>query len=1084
MKQFLFIVLCLFVSVGILHAQTRVTGKVTDSGTGDPLPFVTVFVKGTTLGAETDEKGSFSISVPSNATTLVFSLVGYTAVEMDINNRTVIDVVLTSEAISLDQVVVTAMGISREQRAVGYAAQEIKAEALTQTRQTDLNNALVGKVAGVRFWGASGSTFDAGRVVLRGASTLSNSGAGGSDPIYVLDGVITNVNAINMDDVESINVLKGAAATALYGSRGGNGAVIITSKTAPKDRSQFSISQTLTVENVKVGKNYQSQYGGGALYTHSREPIDGSISSGEFNTFNYNPAIHDSYLSVMDGMRYYDMGTDESWGPPLDGREYAPWYAWDPTHPKFGQTAQWTPQPEDNLKDLYKTGAMSTTNIAFARSAGKFSTRVSFTNVNRTGVIDNSSAVRRFFSVNTRFNATNRLSISLDYKYTYRKNHNAGTEGYSTLGNAQYTYAQWGARNVALKDLKDYRRPDGSFRSWNISSPVNYRTNAYHDSPWAIYEEINRDGISQWNVINGNVNYEIIKDKLSIGGTFNGNMRFNESTNKIPNGTTYGSPYTSGYFSLSQYNIMDTQIQGYLSYKDKFLNGKLDVSANLFGETRNYKYNLLEGVTSGGTMYNGYWNFGASLSTPPASNTLNEQKDNSFFGTASIGWDRTYYLEVSLRNDWTSTLPDSGNSYLYGGVSLAANLNNYLKNVQWLDFWKVRASMAQVGSTMSPYQVYEVYSSGTKYGGLAAMTVGTVEYNPNIKPTISTSWEVGTEFKFFKNRLWGDVNFYVKDSKDQIINLPVTPTSGYSTRKMNAGLIRNKGVEISLGGTPIRTKDFEWDLWGNLAFNKNELRELDKSNINLTRYQLDYYGLSSRLYLYAEVGKPLGTIMGSYFETDDNGNRIFDAYGRPVVNTATSAMKELGSIQPDATGGFGTSFSWKGLRLAVSFDFQIGGKVASVSNMYGEGSGILKSTVAVNDRGVNIREPLANGGGIKVEGVQRNTDGSYSPFNDYVSAYNYFKYKSRVWEDWIYDASYLSMREVSLNYKIPQSLVDKLNVGLSGANVSFILQNPWLIHSGVPNVDGSAIGNARYGYIEGGQTFSTRTMGFSINLTF
>ncbi|MDR1056776.1 MAG: SusC/RagA family TonB-linked outer membrane protein [Prevotellaceae bacterium] len=1071
MKQLSIIVLCLFVNIGVLHSQTRITGKVTDAETGEPLPFVSVSVKGTTTGTQTDESGNYSISLSNNTAVLSFSFVGYTTVEQSIDNRTIINVELRSEAESLDQVVVTAMGISRLDRALGYSAQEVKADKLTQTRQTDLNNALVGKVSGARFWTASAATFDAGRIILRGSTSLSTTGASGNEPIYIVDGVITNNNSVNMDDVESVNVLKGPAATALYGSRGGNGAVIITTKRAASGKGEVSFSQTLAFDVIDMQMKQQSLYGGGALG-----------ADGEFMTFNYNADVHAPYLSVMNGAKYYDMANDVSWGPRFDGRTYAPWYAWDPTHPKFGQMATWDAQPEDNLKELYKTGVTSTTNVAFSKSVNDLSIRTSFTNVHRTGLVENSDATRRYFSINADYKVNDRLKLTASYKYTYRRNHNAVAEGYGATGSATSTYTQWFNRNVKISDLKDYKKPDGTFRSWNILSPTNPSA-LYADSPWTIYNEIERISIDQWNVIAGTLKYDVLPDKLSVGAIFNGNMRYNYQERYAPEGLK--TP-TVGYYNHtdypSQYQLMDTQIQGFVSYEDKFFDNKLDVQASAYVEDRRYRYDATYAFTTGGLIYNGYMSTSASQGVAQGRTSRTSYRSQSVYGVASAGWDRTYYLEASLRNDWSSTLPDSNNSYLYGGLSSSVILSNYLKNVRWLDFWKLRASMAQLGGTMDPYQVYETYSMSTKYNGHPTQYMAVTELDPNIKPTISTSWEIGTEFKLFKNRLWGDVSYYVKNSKNQIINMTTAPTSGYSARKMNAGIIQDKGFEISIGVTPIRTKDFEWEVYANLAKNENKLKELDKNDPDTKEYQLYWFSFSSRLYLYGVVGEPMGLIRGGGFEKDNNGNRIYNANGIPVVNTA--AQYDLGSIQPDATGGFGTSFSWKGLRLSLGFDYQIGGQVASVTNMFGEGSGMLKSTVALNDRGVNIREDVSNGGGIKVTGVTKNADGTYSPYTGYADAQTYFEQKSLVWEDYVYDASYLKMRELSLSYAIPESLINKLNVGLTRASVSFIVQNPWLIHSSVPNMDASLIGGVTYGYIEGGNTFGTRTFGFTVNLTF
>lgn len=1077
MKYLSIIVLLMFASICALQAQTKITGKVTDATNGAGMPYVTVSVKGTTLGSNTDNSGNYSISVPGNNAVLVFSFVGYTTVEQEIGGRNVINVALQSEATSLGEVVVTAMGITKEKRALAYAAQEIKAADLTQVRQTDLNNALVGRVAGVRFWGASGATFDAGKVVLRGTTSLSS--ASGSEPIYVVDGVITNSNSLNMDDVESVNVLKGPAATALYGSRGGNGAIIITTKRGAKGKGQFEFSQTTGFEVVNLTAKYQSEYGGGTLG-----------ADGEMNIFKYDPAAHPSYLQVLDGAPYYDMANDVSWGPRLDGRSYAPFYAWDPTHPKFGQLSTWSPQPEDNVKDLFRVGVNNTTNIAFSKSVDNFSTRVSFTNVQRNGIAENSDATRRFFSISTTYDVNERMRISADYKYTYRKNHNAVSESYGGLGNAVYTFTQWFNRNVNINDLKDYKRPDGTFRSWNITSPTDL-TPAFHTNPFALFNEINRTSIDQWNVINTTLNYYIIKDKIAVGAIFNGNIRNSSYEEKVPmNITGELERYNSSDGDPTQSSLWDTQMQGYIAYTDNFLDEKLDVSARLFVEQRDYRYDRTWAFTRDGLIADDFFSTNGSVGLAGGITNRQLLKERSIFGTGSVSWDRTYYIDFSLRNDWSSTLPTKNNSYLYGGLSAAVILSSFTKDIDWLNFWKLRTSMAQVGSSMNPYQVDQTFVvSSRKYNGKTVMFMDSNLKDPNIKPTISTAWEVGTEFRLFTNRLYGDVNFYIKKSKNQIINLAVAPVSGFQTRKMNAGVIENKGYEITLGGSPIRTKDFEWEVYANWAQNTNKLLELDANDASTTQYRISYYGLSSYLYSFAEVGKPIGVIRGSAWDKDPNGNIVYrklnnNAVGDAVPLRLTSAQKELGNVQPTATGGFGSSFRWKGFVLSMAFDYQIGGKIASVTNMFGEGSGLLKSTVGNNDRGVAIRNPVADGGGIKISGVTRNADGGYDPFTGYMDPSYYFAYTSSIWEPYVYDAGYLKMRELSLNYTLPSSFIEKFNIGLSKASVAFIIQNPWLIYSGIPNVDASAIGNSYNNFIETGQAFSTRVFGFSVNLTF
>lgn len=1055
-----------FIGMQTIFAQTvTINGRVTDVADNAPLPGVSVRIKGSSVGVATDIDGKYTLPV-NRQDVLEFSFVGMETVEVPVGDKNVIDVQMKAVSLKMEEVVVTAQGMTRQQKALGYSVQNLKSEELMQTRQMDLNNALVGKVAGVRFWGSSGATFDAGKIVLRGTSSLN---AGGSEPIYVVDGVITSANSINMDDVESVNVLKGPAATALYGSRGGDGAIIIKTKGLKGQRMAINLSHTLAFEKVYLHGDYQNEYGGGNL---------GAMA--EMYTFKYDPSKHPAYLSVMDGAPYYDYASDVSWGPRMDGRMYAPWYAWDPTHPKFGQLARFSPPPKDNLEELFQTGMINTTNVSIAHSGKNYMSRVSFTNISRKGIMPNSDAARRFLSIKTNFKASERLNIALDYKYSYRRNHNNAQEGYGNTGNAFYTFTQWFHRNVDVRDLKDYKRPDGTFRSWNINSPTNLKP-TYHNNPFAIFYEENWQSVYQWNVFSADASYEILSN-LKAGIRVNGNLRNYNSYTAIPM-NLLGE--TSRY-STSQNSLIDMQIQGRVTWSDQFFANKLALDAAFFLENRNYRYESVGAFTRDGLIIDKFFNVSASSGLPGGENSKTRMKERSVYGTVTAGWDNTYYLDLSLRNDWSSTLPKDKNSYLYGGVSASVIASNWLKS-EWLSFWKLRASVAQVGKSTSAYNISEVYTT-TKYGQLTAMRHDDRMKDPNIKPTISTAYEIGTEFRLFKDRIWGDFNFYNRDAKNQIINIGLTPASGYSSRTINAGKIRNRGVELAIGGSVVKTKDWIWDLNFNIARNVNTLIELDG---NLKTYNWAWLSYSTRLYLVAEVGQPIGVIQGSVWEKDGQGNKILrkrsnegHPYGDYTLNTVNNAKEKLGNVQPDATGGFSTSLRYKNLAFGASFDYQIGGNVASVSNMFGEMAGLLETTVGKNDRGVDIRMPLEQNGGIKVEGVVKNPDGTYSPVSTHVAANYYFDKKGSIWEDYVYDASYLKLREISLTYTVPVSLLKRLGGGIKSASLSFVAQNPWLIYSGMPNVDVSEVGNAYNSYIEQGQVASTRSFGFTIDMTF
>ncbi|GAB6120669.1 SusC/RagA family TonB-linked outer membrane protein [Dysgonomonas termitidis] len=1070
-KRVVLVLSCLLLSIGFTVAQTtRISGTVVDSN-GEPVISASVVVKGTLTGTVTDPDGNFTLNVPDGSKTLVVSLIGMVTQEVAVAPNLKIE--LQTDTRDLDAVVVTAMGLSRKEKSLGYATQQVKSEDLVKVRQTDLNNALVGKVSGVRFLGGSGAKFDAGKIVLRGTNSLTN--AGGNEPIYVLDGVIANVNSLNMDDVESVNVLKGPAATALYGSRGGNGAIIITTKGNTGEKTEINVSHTLAFEKVYLHNKLQKEYGGGYYGADA-----------EMDVFEYDPAIHPKYLEKLNGLQYYDYADDASWGPKFDGREYAPWYAWDPTHPKFGQTEKW--ESRMNLADLFETGVSNTTNIALSKSGKDYMSRISFTNAQRDGVTPNSDAVRRFLAVKTQFKPLDRLTVSLDYKYTYRKNHNAAAEGYGGLGNALYSYQQWGQTNVDLKDLKDYKRPDGSFRSWNITSPDNL-TPQFHDNPFALFNEINKNDIYQWNVFNATATLDIIGN-LKAGLRVNGNIRNRNNETTVPmNILGEVSKYEQ-----EQSSVIDTQVQGFLTWNGSFLQNRLTVDAALFAEQRDYVYDITSAFTRDGLFLDKFFSTAASSGLPGGSTSRSKLKEQSIFGTGTLGWDNTYYLDFSLRNDWSSTLHPDKNNYLYGGLSGAAILSNLVKT-DWLSFWKLRASIAQVGSTIDPYNIYQTYKlkdgdgNLVKYGSLSNMWLDRNLKDPYIKPTISTSYEIGMDVRLFDSRLWADVNYYTKDSKDQIINVNTTPVSGYTSRKMNAGLIRNRGIELTIGGKPVQTKNWDWVVNANISKNKNTLEELVEGTDS---YQIYWMSWSTRIYSYAEVGKPIGVIRGSTWKKNDKGQIILSDRGNPnhalgqyAPLLEASAQEELGNIQPDFTGGFSTSLRYKDFSLGASFDFQIGGDIASATNMFGEGSGLLTSTVGLNDKGNPIRSSVADGGGVRVDGVVDRGNGNFEAVTAYVDANYYYQgRKSLIWEDYVYDASYLKLRELSLTYDVPGSFLRNTVKGIKKASLSFVAQNPWLIYSGAPNIDPSESGGATYNYIEGGQAASTRSFGFTVNLTF
>ena len=1071
MKRTKFFITCLLLAMttALFAQNVQVKGTVSDSF-GDPVTGAFVVVTGTTNGTSTGAEGEFVLNnVPRNAT-LTITFVGMKTAIVPVGSG-VVNVRLEDDVEQLEQVVVTAQGLTRKQKAIGYSAQAIKAEELTATHNSALGNALAGKVAGAQFWGSAGSTFSEGRIILRGPTSYSNQE--GSEPIYVVDGTITSAAAVNMEDVENLQILKGPSATALYGSRGANGAVIITTKKAQEGQSQVEFSQTTAAEVYYEHFKFQKLYGGGSYSQHA--------------TGLYNSGIDDpnDARTILDsdgnGAYIYDYGEDVNWGPRYDGSTpVRTALSWDPTSSHYGETQAWSYRL--NLRDLTRVAWNNTTNVAFTKSVKGMSTRIAFTNVDRPGIFYNSKAVRRSFSMSTQLQPTSWLKADVSYRYRYRQNKNAEQEGYSSNGNYICDFTQWGHTNVDIKEYKDYKRPDGSWRTWNIVGPDNIAAN-FHDNPYAVMENYNYTNTTQYHMVAGDV-YASLPLNFRLGVRINDAMTFQKYEEKDGSGSINFDPYFRTYQNQSN----DMTAQAYLTWSGQYAENRLSIEAAAFAETRRYDYWYLNSSTNGGLSVDGYYNLAASASTYSTNNSETHYKTRSFFGNATIGWDDLIYLDGSIRYDLDSRLPAHNNGYLYGGGSLSFMLSKLI-NASWLNFWKLRGSVAQVGSTISAYSVLPVYTVNTKLHGQTALYEPTTQVNQNILPTISTSFEVGTEFKMFDNRFSGDINLYLKNTKNDIINANVLPQSGYAYRKMNAGLVRNKGIEVMLSGSPVRTKNVEWFISANIAKNVNTLVELTEDQHEFTMYDNRFY-YSWRLR--SIEGMPVGVIeTASRWARNDEGKLILTklnpAAGKEVNNVGEvrptwepNVNKLVGNVQPDFTGGLHTSLRVKDFTLSASLDYVVGGQMVSWTNMWGSGSGLLDVTAAVNNRGVNVREPIQKGGGVFVEGV----DADGNPLSGYVDAAYYFQYKYQYDNDgWMYDRTYVKLREVALRYDFPRSVMSKVK-GVSRASIAFVATNPWLIYSACPNIDPSELGGASYNFLEGGQAVSTRSFGLSLNVTF
>jgi TonB-linked SusC/RagA family outer membrane protein len=1053
MRKILTLLTALALCAVMAHGQSRtVTGQIKDSK-GDPIPFATIKIKGTETGSAADANGNFSITAQQGAVLLI-SASGYTDAEAKVSATGAINVSLRN-AEAMQEVVVTAMGVTRQKRSIGYAAQQISSEKLSTTKMADLNTALAGKVAGVQIRSGSGAKFGSSSIRLRGVNTL-----GGGNPIYVLDGVITSASGINPDDVESLTVLKGPAATALYGQRGSEGAVVITSKKGKKNGIGVELNHTTTFERVYILPKYQNEYGGG--------------TSQEWSTFTFDPATMPANLSVLNGAKYYRYDVDESWGPKLDGTTYAPWYAWDPTDPEFGKQKPFVAQ-KNNVRDFFETGIANNTTVSLSKVTAESNTRFSFTNLTRTGVMPNSKQQKNWLVFTNSINLTNAFTLSTNVNYVYENLFNVPQEGYNTQTTGSFN--QWFHRDLEINKLKRYKRPDGTFTTWNITSPTNLATK-FWDNPYTeVYENISHNYVQR---LFGNA---IASYKLGHGFKVSAIVRGNFTNT---NGDARVASYTlnTESFSTSETKFRETNFLGTIDYENTF--GDFSVKGSVYGELMKQEQYNVTAATSGGFILRNVYNVSNSLNEKNATNFMSTRKVNSLYGYASVGYKNLLFVDVNLRNDISSSLPKDNNSYVYGGVATSFVFSELLHNKSILSFGKIRASIATTGTDIGAYNIFETYPLGTNYvkptGSntvtYSAQTVPNQRPNDRLEPTLSTSYEIGTELQFLGNRARMDFNYYFREAKGQIIPVAVPGSTGYTTRLINAGNIRNYGYELTLGGTPIRNKDWNWDIDFNLGINKNKVIQLadDVDNIqtaldgsNITFGFVGSPGVS----LNARVNQPYGMIIG-------NGI-VKNADGRPLINDdgyyVTKENMELGTILPDFTGGLASSLTYKNFYLGFSLDFQKGGRFISTSKMFTAGSGLGAETAGLNDKGKPKRDDVAAGGGVKLEGVNQTTGKENEVYVNTRDLYESQLFS--VWEKWMYDASYIKLRELSIGYNFPKSMYRKLPI--QDMRFSIIGQNLWLISSKIDGFDPSELEQS---WMEGGQLPGTRTIGFNLKLTF
>ncbi|MBX2923084.1 MAG: SusC/RagA family TonB-linked outer membrane protein [Chitinophagaceae bacterium] len=1031
----------------------------------------------------TNDAGEFEIPFVQPFRILVSS-VGFRDTSVMITSAaTFYTIVLHTDARreQLAEVTVVALGISKKTSAVGYSIAEVRGDAVQTAKEPNFVNALQGKLAGVQINTNTGSMGGATKVVIRGNKSIT----GNNNALFVIDGVFmgntTNptynqqiggggydygspIQDINPDDIEQVSVLKGAAATALYGSRGANGVVLITTKKG-SNKKGLGITYNLNVQkdDVYYLPKFQNRYGGGGANTSNVN----FVASG-FDTLwqSTNPALFKNAPTYNDPVKGgYDLlpqyGVDESWGPELTGLLIRPYYSFDENkgNPYFGVTTPWAPQP-NNIKDFYETGTTLTNSISVGGSNDKGSFRLAYSNLNQNFILPNSLLKRNNIGFNGNHRLGKRLNVvaSVNYSENFaRARPGTGFSGY----NPTQLFTMYGQRQLEMDMLAYYQFPDGSQVSWNRTSPTN-PTPLFATTPyWHQYKNFTTDNRKRLYGLAG-FDFKPV-DWINISAKVFLDQYTTLQQERV------ARDYTTGSYARTTIDHREMNYQ-LIASVNKDLSSKLSLDASAGGNIMQ----LNDGITGGsyaGLIVPGLYTLTNNIGRIGYVESMFQKRINSVFGNVTLGYNNTIFLDISGRNDWSSSLPKGNNSYFYPATSLSLIFSEWLKSVNWLSFGKVRASLAQIGSDTDPYRTYVAYNAPVLFGstGNSYILRNPALGNGALKPEISNEFEAGIELKLFNNRVGIDFTYYNRITKDLILPLSISQTSGYSNFYTNVGKSRNRGVELQLSGSPVRNENFTWNIVVNYAANRSKLLALNiPNNPTIDRYVIGTERRRNTVSTAAVVGQPLFVLTGTDY-TYLNGEKVITDAGLYV---ATPGGKVIGNTQPDFVGGITNSFTYKGFILSGLIDFQKGGNFFSYTNMYGLYSGTLAATVENN-----VRETGVDVSGVLADGTKKTV---------HVNAPFHFKnnYGIRISTANLYDASYVYLRELRLGYTLPSKVAQLIHS--SNASISLYGRNLWLISSNAPNVDPSNIINSDSNIIglEGGALPSVRSIGINLNISF
>ena len=1069
----------LFLFIGFAQsgwAQQKITGAVTDN-TGDPVIGASVTVLNGQEGTLTDAMGQYSIALYDGQTKLVFSYFGFETQTVDVSGKSILNVTLTPSEIQLEEVVITALGVSREERALGYAVQGLKSKDIASVPAPNAVDNLSGKLAGVYVTGGSSGPTASSNVTIRGQTSLN----GNSQALFIVNGVpITNglfspgdglngsstidfgngAQIINSFDIENISVLKGPAAAALYGSRAANGVIYVTTKTGQNSKGWgVSVNSNTVIETPLKLPNFQDQFGNGGYGKYSYS--NGATYTGD----------------------YYD-AFGENWGPRTNGQLIKQWDS-------NGEAAPFEAAP-NNMRNFFQTGVSTNNNVSISHADENGDFRFSATQLNRRGIIPNTDLSRSTLQTSVGkklFN--NRLEFRANAMYVGSGSNNVPNAGYDESSSVMYSFL-WLPRNTAIDDLREYWKPGQE----NVQQ-------AYVEELW---------GNNPWMIVNENTNSFNARRLLGdINATYHINDRMNlrvRTGQDMKNDIRQYRRATStkkvlfGSFREDRLLFMENNTEALLSWANAApLEQKdLRIDAKLGGNLMMQQSSSLI-ANNPQLLQPGVFTLTNNRSNVQTEGRYARKAIRSMFGMASFAYKSMYYLDLSARNDWSSTLPVENNSYFYPAASASVVVSE-MADLGKISFLKLRGALAQVGSDTDPYLLNNTYSPSAMFGGYPAFGINSFATNPDLRPERTTSSEFGIDARFAKGRYGMDLAVYDMTTKDQIIYLPVASSTGRSSRLANGGAIRNTGIELQLYGDLVKSNNFKWNSRINLGANRAVVVSLPEGvsgGYPIVANMFPNDGGTAGLEYVAVEGELLGQLKGLTFERDADGN-IIHQDGYPMVSEEKST---IGSYQPKARIGWMNSFSVGNWQANILFDGQIGGLIYSRSHTLHNTAGNLVNDDdphldmnAIDGRAISSVSYDSNGqpvyteesaGGVVGAGVMYDSNGNLVentvsvPLRDY-----YYKYYGNVWrrdniEPSTFDASYLKLRQLSVAYTVPK---EKLaNTGLEGLTISFIGRN-LLLFSKVPTIDPETYSIRNGLFVNGYESTSMpslRSFGFSIN---